>query len=440
MIRFCITVSIILINAFLYSEPLTLSECFDLSLKYNPKQTAACYQVKAAKEEALIKQAPYYPEIYVSAHGFKWQTHNFLQFPLPPPLPPINVLPSLIGPTEDYGYLFSGRYTLFDFGEAKQRYLAARAGYGAASFERQRIKEEILLNVAILFFQLASNQELVGVAKENLIRRTHHLDLVQEKREAGTAPLADSYRSKVDVAEAKLTLVRTESQVSITEARLKEALGLDYDYPLEIDAHQTAHEQPEKRMIENARSMAFAYRPELKASCQHMSSLYHKLESIKSSNWPKISALGAWGRRDSDFLPQDEEWLFGLRMEMPIFTGFRLCHEENKARAEMLEAKADHHTLCLKIEQEIMTAYSKLNEAYELINTTEIQVADAKESRRLTEERYKAGVSTLTDLLDSQTALLQAEASNVNAEWNFEAAAAYFLWVQGVLSESFCVN
>src|SRR5687767_11680998 len=126
MIRIFLLVLFICVRNSNYSEPLTLFDCFSLSLRYNPKQISAFYNMQVKREDSLIQQSSYYPEIYASAHGFKWQTHNFLQIDAPPPIPP-NILPSLIGPTEDYGYLISGRYTLFDFGEAKERYLAAKA-------------------------------------------------------------------------------------------------------------------------------------------------------------------------------------------------------------------------------------------------------------------------------------------------------------------------
>lgn len=424
---------LICFHVLLFSEPLTLSECFSLSLQYNPSQTSAYYRAKAAKEEAFVEKSAYYPELYATAHGFKWQTHNFLQINAPPPVPP-NILPSLIGPTEDYGYLISGRYTLFDFGEAKERYQAAYALYGAASFERERIQEEILLNVAIAFFDLASNKEFALVALKNLNRTESHLKLVNEKREVGSAPLSDILRSKVEVAEAKLNLTRAKSQVEISKAKLREALGLDYTYPLEIDAERKTPKKPEANAIQSAQVTAFSYRPELKAHCKKIKALWHQMESIKSSNWPKLSALGAYGRRDADFFPHDEEWLFGLRIEMPLFTGFKLSSQEAKARAELCEAKAGFEKTRLTIDSEIMIAFSKLVEAYELISTTKVQVEDAKEGLRLTEERYQAGVSTLTDLLDAETSLFRAEATGVNAEWNFEAASSYFLWAQGLLS------
>jgi len=425
---------ILILKASLWSD-LTLQDCFDLALEYNPRQLSSFYNVQAAQEEALIKKAPYYPEVYGEANVYRWQIHNFLQFPVPPPLP-ANVVPELVGPTWDFGYVVTGKYTLFDFGDARARYLAAEANVKAACYERERIKEEILLNVAFTFFQLASSNALLEVASKNLERTNKHLDLVKDRREVGSAPLADLLRAKVDVAEARLTLVRSEAQVDISKAKLREALGLDPGCALEIRAIASKHELPRACLLPKARETAYCNRPELMASSKRILALCHKLGAAKSANYPRVTALGAWGQRDQEFWPRDQEFLFGLRFEVPIFTGYRLTHEEGKARSEMNEAKAEYETITLMVDQEISTAYAKLKEAYELIETTIVQVADARESMRLTEERYGAGVSTLTDLLDAQTSLLRAEATAVNADWNFESAWVYFLWTQGLLSQS----
>ena len=53
-------------------------------------------------------------------------------------------------------------------------------------------------------------------------------------------------------------------------------------------------------------------------------------------------------------------------------------------------------------------------------------VQDAQESMRLAKERYEAGAGTVTDLLDSQTALARALASQVEAGWDYHTANAVF--------------
>jgi hypothetical protein len=59
----------------------------------------------------------------------------------------------------------------------------------------------------------------------------------------------------------------------------------------------------------------------------------------------------------------------------------------------------------------------------------------AQESMRMAKERYEAGAGTVTDLLDSQTALARAQANQVEAEWDYHTAQALFKRSIGSLEE-----
>ena len=74
-----------------------------------------------------------------------------------------------------------------------------------------------------------------------------------------------------------------------------------------------------------------------------------------------------------------------------------------------------------------------LPKAYQTLETTQTLVQDALESHRLSRERYEAGAGTITELLDAQTALARAQATRVEAEWDYQIALAQFKWAAGKL-------
>jgi outer membrane protein TolC len=62
-------------------------------------------------------------------------------------------------------------------------------------------------------------------------------------------------------------------------------------------------------------------------------------------------------------------------------------------------------------------------------------VADAAESMRLAKERYEVGAGTITDLLDSQTALVRAQATHVDSFNDYQSSMTRYVWAQGLLGE-----
>jgi outer membrane protein TolC len=276
--------------------------------------------------------------------------------------------------------------------------------------------------------------ELEKVAIENLERTENHHHLTEERHTVGDVPLADVYRAQVEVAQAKQGLVKTKNRVRISRVNLNSAMGLPPDLEVAIASPMQEPATPQDSELHAAQSNSTYYRPELRKMQREIDALAFKVKEAQGACGPKFAAEGGYGKRDSDWFPQTEEWLVGVKVDVPLFTGYALTHNLRRARAELCQAKAQYDRIRLDVQQEVWTAYSRLVEAYETIETSIAQVKDAQESLRLTTERYKAGAGIISDLLDAQTALTRAEATQVDALWSFQSAKTYFIWTQGLLN------
>lgn len=65
--------------------------------------------------------------------------------------------------------------------------------------------------------------------------------------------------------------------------------------------------------------------------------------------------------------------------------------------------------------------------------TVAVLSATAQESLRFARARYEAGASTITDLLDAESALTQADAAHLAAGLGFRVASARLLRAEGGL-------
>jgi len=71
--------------------------------------------------------------------------------------------------------------------------------------------------------------------------------------------------------------------------------------------------------------------------------------------------------------------------------------------------------------------------AYDSAVAVEALNADARESLRMADERYKVGAGTITDLLDAETNLAEAEAAKVRTEYGYRVAKAELMRAMGEL-------
>jgi outer membrane protein len=406
-----------------FTQPLTLQECIRIALETNPLPQAAAKGVLAAQEATGEALAPYYPDLGVQTGYARWQQRAFLPNGLSIPG---RTIPSIIGPTDDWMAKLRTRYTLFDSGERRAQYQSAKARQGVAEEEKARTVQDLILGVHQGFYGLAAALETRQVAEKNLSQTREHLRLAKERKDAGAVPLADVLRVQVEAANSELSLVRADTLVRISKGNLNTVMGLPAEMPIVIAAKGEGIHSPDQINLTIAFEQAIQSRPELKAALKRIEATKGGVELAKSAYGPKVRAEGSYGRRDTELFPRDEEWLAGISIEWPLFTGFYRQHHLARAKAEVSKEEAEAKQLLLKVRQEVWTAHSKLKEAYEALQSTQALVQDAQESMRLAKERYEVGAGTITDLLDAQTALARALATQVEAEWDYYTAKAVF--------------
>lgn len=409
--------------------PLTLRECVRTALENNPALHSAAAALQSARESVGEARAPFYPELGLQTGYRRWQTHAFL--PGFVRIPPGTA--QVVGPTDDWLGGLRARYTLYDFGERRAQLQAAQAQQGVVEEEGSRVREDVILGVYNGFFSLTSALEIREVALQNLDRTKDHLRLTRERKEAGAAPKADVLRAQVEVSNAELALVRTENVIRQARGNLNLFLGRPVEKPLEIVSEGQPLVSPEEIDLSESFRRAADLRPEMKAARKKIDYSKSKIQGAVSAYGPRLKAEGTYGWRDSDFLPQDEDWLIGLTIEWPLFTGFARKHKLAQAKANLSREEAEAERLQLSVRQEVWNAYSRLQEAFQSLQTARVLVQDALESHRLARERYEVGAGTVTDLLDAQTALARAQASQVEAGWDYQIALAQFKRATGIL-------
>jgi outer membrane protein len=105
-----------------------------------------------------------------------------------------------------------------------------------------------------------------------------------------------------------------------------------------------------------------------------------------------------------------------------------------KAKVDLGKAEADARQASLMVREQIWDAFSSVRASYEAIGAAEALAVAARESERLARERYAVGAGPISDLLDAETALAHAEATQVAAGWDYRSARAQFLWSSGDLA------
>ncbi len=279
-------------------------------------------------------------------HYLRWQKHDFITLNTTPAIQAA-ILPSIIGPTNDYNFSVNSTYLLYDWGERRAQLMAARAQTVGACMEWSKIEQEILLNVSLAFYELVANVEREKVAIKNLERSEKNLAFVKERREwaAFLSPMCTAHRSMSPKGSSKL--VRARNMVRIAKVNLNASMGLPPQVEVEIAPAEPESPPPASYNLQMAQMNAMEHRPEVKEAIETDPCPWIQSKRSARRFGPKVTAEGGYGKRDSDWFPRDPEWIFGVSWTFRSSPDSTMTHNLRRAQAEFLKARAEFDQLLI---------------------------------------------------------------------------------------------
>jgi outer membrane protein TolC len=122
-----------------------------------------------------------------------------------------------------------------------------------------------------------------------------------------------------------------------------------------------------------------------------------------------------------------------LSISIPIFTGYFNTYRIQQARDQVREQAATRDRLADDVALEVWRAYQDLRTEGQSLTTANDLVASAQESYNVALARYRAGVGTVIDLLNAQSALSAALVQRIEARLRWNVAKAALARAVGVL-------
>jgi TolC family type I secretion outer membrane protein len=321
----------------------------------------------------------------------------------------------------------TGRQLIYDFGKVSAVVEEARANSRLAEGELERVREVVVQNVRTAYFGLLQAQRLVGVADANMARAELNLRSAQGFFDVGTKPKSDVTRAEVDVANARVLVIRARNNVRLAQTTLANTLGLDATLPIEIEDilnYEPVSLDPAQLLTE-----ALGNRPELRQAQALLDASRAQLAGARARYAPDLNLTGSLGGASNDLAFEglanlSQVWSLGVTLSWNLFEGFFTQNRIKETEALVETARANAEALELQVRLEVEQSYITVVDASERIGATAKAVESARENLRLAQGRYDAGVGTILDLTDAQLALSNAEADTVRALTDYRVGLA----------------
>ncbi len=306
----------------------------------------------------------------------------------------------------------------------------------------EKVSENIAQEVAKLYFMAQTSAEQKGIVEKNIVRT--------EKVVSITKMLWDNGMGKrVDYDRINVTLENLHTQLSNTEALHEQQLNM-IKYMLGISTGTTIQltDSIDIQLLETAPTIDndFSNHIDIQMIEKQKDIAALNQKRINNGYLPSLSFTGQVNyqgqRRDlnSYFNSSIENRWFassyiGLNLNIPIFDGF-------DKRSKSRQAKVDYQKVALTLDDtkekfsvDFKNARNNYFNYQDNVNRQEKNIQLAENVYRETALKYREGLASMSDLIQDEMGLNNAQISFLNALYNFKEAELNIMSLSGEIKK-----
>jgi outer membrane protein TolC len=236
-------------------------------------------------------------------------------------------------------------------------------------------------------------------------------------------------RAQVDAGTIEPDVIAARNAYASSLSTLRTVLGLDRTTTVDVSGEfQYAPEEYAAHMLADLQAMALEQRLESKIMEERKVMADNSVSLAHSSYWPTLvfqTDLSYLGMRDNLRFGRDDfskGLTSSITLQLPIFAGFKMMKESEKAELEYRSVLEDERRLVNGISAEVEVALNTLHQAEKKHRSALQTVELGTEALRLARVMYNEGANTQLDVLNSQLALTRAQVNYANTMFEYQVA------------------
>jgi len=345
-----------------------------------------------------------------------------------------------VGPLNNPNFLnnFQSQLTadqvLFDAGQTKHAIRSAELTKDITSEQGRRTQMEVIASVVRAYYDSLLSADQLNATGQAMRSAEADLERAQTIRSAGMSTDVDTLSIRVHLAAVREQQIRREADLDVARAALNDAIGLPLDAPHTLTTPLAPLDYAEGSLADQQNN-AIEQRPEARQVKLATSLAVTQAASARSSLLPQVTLHGAFEADRQRFVTRGgDNWLVSIGLRWNLFNGFsdKARIEESKFALQRSSAEAARTDSAIRLQ--VHRAYADLHAATQRIEVAKASVAEAEESLRITQNRYEAGISNVTDLLRTETTVLDARTRHLAAVRDQRIAAAMLELAAGTLT------
>ena len=329
-----------------------------------------------------------------------------------------------------FGLAFSQR--LFDGGRTTGQSRAAGASLRGAEIGLTAAEAQLVLDVTQAYYDALLADRLVAIAEATLEQADTTLAQTQLARDVGNTSEFDLLRARVTRDNQRPVLIRRRAERDIAYVRFKQLLNLPLVEPVQLTTPLGEATAAPLARISALTDAPGDTTPEARAPVRQASANVEAQRGLVGAahgeRWPSVTVSSNFAQLayPSDAFPGSDDfltdWTVGVGVSVPLFTGGRIAGGVGVARASLRDAELRLQQTHEAAQVDARNTVLSLEAAVAAVQASEGTEEQAARAYAIAELRYREGLSTQTELLESRLQLQQAQANRARDARDLEVA------------------
>ncbi len=303
----------------------------------------------------------------------------------------------------------------------------------ATSLDYEKDKVEISNNIITAYLGLQKMKVSLAQLADSRKLLDARLQDVKNLEGAGMALLNDVLKVELAITNLEQTQTEVATAIQIANYNLGMMLGLAAD----TDIVTTEENSPkEVANLESYMTLALQNRAEVRAADYRAQAANYNIKVAGGNYYPTVSVGANYyvNRPNQRVFPQQDEfkntWDAGVSLNWNLTNLYSTGKLKEEANVSLRQTEMSKEQLSEGIKMEVNAQYQSYLSALKKIEQCQKAIIQATENQRLMKNRYDDKLVTLTDLLEADTQLLQAQINVISAK--IDAQSLYYKLLKAV--------
>jgi len=405
----------------------SLEECVQHALDNNISIKQQELSNKLVEEDIVTSKGNFYPSLYGSAT----QGWNFGSY-----IGQSGVRISNNSRSNSFG--LNAGVNLYNGSRNKNTLLSAKKSLEAAGFDLEENKNTIMLYIVNSYLNVLLNKESLKIAEDQIEISENQIEKAAGLVESGSKPRATLLEAKATLATNKQQLTSAKNTLDLSLLSLAQLLQISHKgFDVQDVLLNLKIEDLKQADTDVIFEKAITLLPEIKSAEVTVDNSALGVKIAKGSYYPTLTfgaGLGTSYQYNKNYvnpitgegsnpfgtqLGDNMGYNLGFNLSVPIFNKFQTSSGVTKAEIRKEQAELQLLDRKLKLREQIESAYADATAASDQFVSSEASLVAQEELFKNAQESYNSGVMTSFDFDQVRNRLVNAQATLINAKYNF---------------------